>query len=224
MRCLVLLAATFPLLAFAQAAPAPLTAAAITPAPALPPTATVNPSNPYEAVVPLADVTPAAEGGAMREALATVLAGITGLPDVRSNPLAMPILDQAQQLAQHYGDERDATTRALMFRVAFDPRSLDGALKRAGLPIFGMVAGAEQDWPVQFRGVDSFRDYGHVVYGLKRMRGVKSVSVQSAEADRLQLLVRFEGDAQSLARTISSDAAFVAASASDNSLQFALKP
>jgi hypothetical protein len=190
----------------------------------LPPTATVNPSNPYEALVPLADSTPAAEGAAMREALATVIAGITGLPDVRTNPAVAPILDQAQTLVQHYGDEQDPATKALLFRAAFDQRSVDDALKRAGLPIFGIVAGAEQDWPVEFRGVGNFHDYGHVVYGLRKMRGVKSVQVQGAEGDRLQLLVRFEGDAQALARRIGSDPAFVAAGSTDNSLQFTLKP
>ncbi|HZP13299.1 MAG TPA: DUF2066 domain-containing protein [Nevskiaceae bacterium] len=216
MRVLLLFAA-FPLIAAAQTPVVP-------PAAALPPTATVNPSNPYEALVPLADSTPAAQAVAMREALATVIAGITGLPDVRMNPSAVPILDQAQQLVQHYGDEQDATTHALMFRVAFDQRSIDDALKRAGLPIFGLVAGAEQDWPVEFRGVGNFRDYGHVVFGLRRMRGVKSVQVQAAENDRLQLVVRFEGDAQALTRTMASDPAFVAAASPDSSLHFTLKP
>ena len=104
-----------------------------------------NPANPYEALVPLADTTPAAESVAMREALATVITGITGLPDVRANPAAMAILDQAPQLVQHYGDEQDPATHATMFRAAFDQKSVDDALKRAGLPIFGLVAGAEQD-------------------------------------------------------------------------------
>ncbi len=185
--------------------------------------ATVTPANPYEALVPLADSTPAAESAAMREALATVIAGITGLPDVRMNASVAPILDQAQTLVQHYGDEQDATTHALMYRAAFDQRSLDDALKRAGLPIFGLVAGAEQDWPVEFRGVGSFRDYGHVVFGLRRMRGVKNVQVQAAENDRLQLIVRFEGNAQALLRAMASDPTFVAAAASDNSLRFTLK-
>jgi hypothetical protein len=213
MRLLRLLL-VFPVVAAAQLAPAPATA----------PTAAVNPSNPYEAVVPLADSTPAAESVAMREALATVITGITSLPDVRANPTASAILDQAPQLVQHYGDEQDPATHALMFRAAFDQKSVDDALKRAGLPIFGLVAGAEQDWPVQVRGVNTFRDYGHVVYGVRKMRGVKNVQVHASEADRIDLVVRFEGDAQALARTITSDASFIAAGSADNALQFTLKP
>jgi hypothetical protein len=203
MRLLLLLAA-FPLAALAQA--------------------TVSPSNPYEALVPLADSTPAAESAAMREALATVIANITALPDARSNAAVMPILDQAQAFVQHYGDEQDATTHAMMYRAAFDQKSIDEALKRAGLPIFGLVAGVEQDWPVEFRGVGSFRDYGRVVYGIRRMRGVKAIQVQSAEADRLALVVRFEGDAQTLARTLAADATFIAAGPAGNTLQFTLRP
>ncbi len=222
MRALLLFAA-FPLIAAAQTPPVPPAGAPATAAVALPPTATVNPSNPYEALVPLADSTPAAEAAAMREALATVIAGITALPDVRMNPSTVPLLDQAQTLVQHYGDEQDATTHALMFRAAFDQRSVDDALKRAGLPIFGLVAGAEQDWPVEFRGVGNFHDYGHVVYGLRRMRGVKNVQVQAAQGDRLQLVVRFEGDASALARTMASDASFIAAASSDSTLRFTLK-
>lgn len=218
MRLLPVLLVVLPSIALAQSAAAPISAA-----PALSATATVTPSNPYEALVPLADSTPAAEGAAMREALATVIAGITGLPDVRANASVAPILDQAQTLVQHYGDEQDATTHALMFRAAFDQRSVDDALKRAGLPIFGLVAGAEQDWPVEFRNVVNFRDYGHVVFGLRRMRGVKNVQVEAAENDRLQLIVRFEGNAQALLRAMASDPTFVASASSDNSLRFTLK-
>ena len=75
----------------------------------------------------------------------------------------MPILDRAAELVQHYGDEHDPATQALMFRAAFDPRAVDEALKHQGLPVFGHIAGAEQDWPVEVRGVSTFHDYGRAL-------------------------------------------------------------
>src|SRR5882724_9279640 len=47
-------------------------------------TAPAPPADPYEAVVPLTDATPAAHDAALREALATVLARVSGLADLRT--------------------------------------------------------------------------------------------------------------------------------------------
>src|SRR5256885_300228 len=64
----------------------PAIAAAPAPAPV------AQPSNPYEALVPLTDTSPEAEAAALREALAIVLGNVTGLPDVRTSPAAAPVL------------------------------------------------------------------------------------------------------------------------------------
>jgi hypothetical protein len=177
-------------LSFAAAAQTPL------PAPA--------PSNPYEAVVPLTDPSATGQDAALREALAAVLAKVTSLPEIRSQPAAAPVLAQAAQLVQHYGEERDPATRLPMFRAAFDPRSVDEALKRQGLPVWGQVAGAEQDWPVTVRYVNDFRSYGRALNALRRVRGVRTVSVQTVEGDSVSLKVRFEGDANALTRAIAT--------------------
>lgn len=216
MRSLMLLASLLPAFALAQLPPPS--------ALAVPPAAAVNPSNPYEAIVPLGAPSPAAEAAALREALATVLAGVTALPDVRTNVAAMSILDRARQLVQRYGTEQDALTQALMYRAAFDARAVDEALKHQGLPVFGLIAGAEQEWPVEVRGIASFRDYGRMLTSLRRMRGVRSVSVRGSDADRIQMTVRFEGDAQALARAMGGDASFAPAGTAGNTLLFALRP
>jgi hypothetical protein len=214
MRLLMLLAGLLPALALAQL-PAPS-------ALAVPPAAAVNPNNPYEAIVPVA--TPGAEATALREALATVLAAVTGLTDIRTNAVALAVLDRAPQLVQRYGTEQDALTQATMYRAAFDARAVDEALKRQGLPVFGVVAGAEQEWPVEVRGVASFRDYGRVLTSLRKLRGVRHVSVRGSVADRVQISVRFEGDAQALARAIGADASFAPAGTAGAALMFTLRP
>ena len=189
------------------------------------PVASAPPVNPYEAVVPLADTSPGGETAALREALATVIATVTGLADIRTQPAAGGVLERAQQLVQHYGSELDPISRQPMFRAAFDPRAVDEALKRQGLPVFGLLAGAEQDWPVEVHGVHSFRDYGRATTTLRRLRGVKNVQVQSVEGDDLKLRVRFEGDAQALARAIAAGApAVLYGSDSRNPLQLFLRP
>src|ERR1051325_10903406 len=101
MRHLLLLACLGSTGALAQPA-VPLETTPAAAAALLPPSAAVSPSNPYEAVVPITDTSPATEAAALREALALVLSGITALPDVRSNAGAMGILDQASTLAQRY--------------------------------------------------------------------------------------------------------------------------
>ena len=169
------------------------------------------PVNPYEAVVPVTDTSPTGQSAALREALATVLGAVTGLPDVRTRSTVIPILDQAAELVQSYGTERDPTTKAPMFRAAFDARAVDAALKRQGLPVFGLIAGTEQDWPVVVHGVGTFRDYARTLDALRRVRGVRNVAVQSVDGDALNLQVRFEGDAFALARGISASGSLRAA-------------
>ncbi len=221
MRTFLLLAGLLPAAAVAQA---PLQSAApgaaTAPAPVV---ASVSPTNPYEAVVPLIDASPAAEAAALREALALVLAGITGLSDVRTSAAAAPILEQASKLAQRYGDEQDPVTHALLYRAAFDPRSVEEAVKRQGLPVFGVVAGAEQEWPVDVSAVNTFRDYGRALSTLRKLRSVKGVQVRAVQADHVQMLIRFEGDAQALSRAIAGSGKFVPALGAAG-LQFALQP
>ena len=196
----------------------PIASIAAAPAPVMAPAAA--PANPYEAVVPVTDTSPGGQSAALREALATVLGTISGLPDVRTRTTVTPILDQAADLVQSYGTERDPVTKAPMFRAAFDARAVDAALKRQGLPVFGVIAGAEQDWPVLVRGVGSFRDYAHTLDALRRVRGVRSVAVQSVDSDALSLQVRFEGDAFALARGISAGGALRAAGESGTQLVY----
>lgn len=186
--CLLLGGLFAPALTLAQNIPAPAAA----------------PVNPYEAVVPATDPSPGGQNASLREALATVLAAVSGLSDIRTRMTAATILDQAAQLVQSYGQERDPVTRLPMFRAAFDPRAVDAALKRQGLPVFGLIAGAQQDWPVTVRAVGNFRDYTRTLDALRRVRGVRNVAVQAVEGDSVSLRVRFEGDAYALARGISA--------------------
>lgn len=173
-------------------------------APAVPvlPAPITTPGNPYEALVPLTERGAAGQDAAMREALFTVLTAVSGLPDARAEPLAIPIVAQASQLALHYGAEEDPVTRLPLFRVAFDARAVDAALKRQGLPVGGRIAGAEQEWALIVRGINSYQDYARATGSLRKLRGVKSLQVLAAEADQLSLRIRFEGDSQTLARAI----------------------
>lgn len=198
MRILALIA----LLACGTAASAQLA----TPAP-LP----AQPANPYEALIPVTDTSEKGQTAALNEALALVLTNVSGLSSIRSEPAAVSILSQARALVQHYGLERDPVTAGMVMRAAFDPRAVDAALKRQSLPVFGQLAGTEQDSVVVVRGVAGLAEYQRALIALRSLRGVKNIAVDAVRADAVNFRVRFEGDAVALSRAIASNTPLVTA-------------
>lgn len=182
-------------------------------APAQAPAPPGPPPSPYEALIPVTDTGEQGQASALNEALGVVLTNVSGLSSIRSEPAAAPILSQARTLVQHYGLERDPATAAMMLRAAFDPQAVDAALKRAGLPVFGRVAGAEQESALVVRGVVTIADYQRALAALRNLRGVKQVAVDAVRGDAVNFRVRFEGDAWALARAIAAGAPLVAAPA-----------
>lgn len=150
--------------------------------------------NPYEARVSVADQSPASRDQGLREALAQVVARVSG-PGAAAN--AAGIVARAPQLVSRYGFERGSEGQ-LELVAAFDRAALDQQLRGLGLAVWGYTAAPAEDVRLTVSGV---RDAGAYVRALNAVRagaGVRSVAVEAASTDRLQLLVRAEGGASRL--------------------------
>ncbi|MCI0748970.1 MAG: DUF2066 domain-containing protein [Nevskiales bacterium] len=112
----------------------------------LPAAAVVPVTDLYDAAVPVPDQSPRSREPALQQALEAVLVRITGtrqLPAARITPL----LAGAQTLLQSYAYETPAGDgRELQLKVRFDARAVDAALRRQGLPVWGLNRPSHLVW------------------------------------------------------------------------------
>lgn len=177
--------AAFPPMAAAQTAPP----AASSPMPPVP-------DNPYLATVPVEDESDKSRDKGLRLALIEVLRRAAGKQDSAFGP----ILAEAGSLVQQYGFQRDPATGGLSFRAAFDPAAIDNALKKQGLPVFGLNADVIEAWVTEVRGVRDANDYARALEHFGRIRGVRRVDVAEVRDDGLRLRMIVEGGVAAAAR------------------------
>lgn len=155
----------------------------------------------YEGRVDVADQSPAARDPALREALAQVLARVSGPSAAAGAP---QILARSSSLLSRYGYERNASG-GLQLVAVFDRSAVDAQLRGAGLPVWGYAQAAAEQLPVALRGVQNTADYVRAVNALRALPGLRSLSVQSAAADHLQLLLSIEGGAARIASALAGN-------------------
>ena len=153
------------------------------------------PGNPYGALVPVEDESNASRDKGLRMALIQVLKGAVG----RYDPATSPILSLAPRMVQQYSFVDDPDTGQIMFKAVFDPRAVNDALRGQGLPVFGLDSSVVETWVIQVAGLRTTADYSRVLRHFMRVRGVRSVDVDEARDDRLQLRMVVEGGVQSAA-------------------------
>lgn len=152
-------------------------------------TAATTPENPYLAMVPVEDESDRSREKGLRLALIEVLRRAAGKQDSAFGP----ILAQAPNLVQQYGFQRDPASGALSFRAAFDPAAVDDALKRQGLPVFGLKTDVIEAWITEVGGVRDAAAYARVLDHFSRIRGVRRVDVAEVRDERLRLRMTVEG-------------------------------
>lgn len=145
----------------------------------------------YEARIPVADESEPARGPALREALATVVARISG---DAARMQASGLIDQAAALVQRYGYQKEPDN-SLVLIAAFDGPSLERRLKAMNLPVWGVYAASVEDVQLQVSGIRSGADYLWLMSLLQGLPNVRDVQALRASGDLLDLRVRAEGGA-----------------------------
>ncbi|MFT4045411.1 MAG: DUF2066 domain-containing protein [Solimonas sp.] len=148
-------------------------------------------ASPYEGRVNVSDQSAATRDQSLREALAQVVARVSGQGSVAA---AAPLISRATQFVQRYGFTQDGAS-GLQFVASFDQSAVDGQLRALGLPIWGYSVAPAEDLPLTVGGVRSGADYARALSALRAVPGVQSVAVLGADADQLQLSLRAEGGA-----------------------------
>lgn len=92
--------------------------------------------NLYTGEAPVPDQSSQARAEAFKQALSKVLVRVSGDADAARTQAGRAILDDAKSLVQRYGYEKTAKDE-LHLRARFDARRVDGALRQAGLPVWG---------------------------------------------------------------------------------------
>ena len=98
----------------------------------------------YEASVPVRKQGPDARGPALQEALEIVLVRVVG---TRALPApAQDLVPRATSFVQGYGYETVGAGRELHLRAQFDARAIEGALRAAGVSVWGANRPAHIAW------------------------------------------------------------------------------
>lgn len=163
-------------------------------------------SNPYEGRVEVSDQSATSRDQGLREALAQVVGRVSGAGALGS---AAPMLGRAAQYVQQYGYTREPGG-PLQLVARFDRNAVDGQLRALGLPVWGYTAAPAETLQLVVSGLRGSADYAKVLGTLRAVPGVKSVAVQGAEGDRLQLGVRAEGGNARLQSALASNRVLIA--------------
>ncbi|ULQ45595.1 DUF2066 domain-containing protein [Flagellatimonas centrodinii] len=145
------------------------------------PAAAQPPARDYSADVPLMEDTAAARDTALQDALAQVMARVAGQP-VPDAPL-----EEARRWVQHFGVARGETDE-LLLRAAFDPGSIDTALRSRGYPVWGAFAGDRQQWRLAVDGLTRPQQLAELLQALQQP-GHDGLQVDGIEGGELLLRV-----------------------------------
>lgn len=156
----------------------------------------------YQARISVDSQSPGARDKALREALAQVLARVSGDANVSAGGRTAPILARATTLVSSVGYET-SDKNELQLVAIFDPQAVETALKQQGLPVHGILAGNVEDVTLTVSGVDSAHAYARVLNHLRSQPSVKNVGVAEAREHTLLFQLRVEGGAERLAGALS---------------------
>ena len=140
----------------------------------------------YTARVPLTDNSAKARDAALADALAVVFERASG-------GAALPAFyrDRGRDWVQNFNLDRD--DNGLGLRASFDPRSIDDAVVRSGLPLWGAFTGSLDTVRVAFGNVSSAERYARLMQLLSGDRRVDKLRVESQHGDQLTLQLVAEG-------------------------------
>lgn len=156
----------------------------------------------YQATAKVDNQGAAARDKALREALSSVLARISGQPAINASGRTGPILARASAMIRSvsYQSTDDDT---LQLVAVFNPDAVDSALKQQGLPVHGVTSGASEQLRLSIAGISNAQDYARVMTYLGDQPGVKNLTVAMAGADTLVVNLRADGGAARLAGALS---------------------
>lgn len=156
----------------------------------------------YEGRAAVEDQTPAKRDKALREALAQVLARVSGDPRIVMTGRTAAILARANTLLRSVGYDNSDKSQTLLV-AEFDPAAVENALKQAGLPVWGVLAGGVEEVALSVHAVESPRDYARAMAAFQGLPGVKSLVVTDTEGGNLHLRLQVEGGSGRLAGALS---------------------
>lgn len=140
----------------------------------------------YSATVAVSDQSPAARDQGLQEALAIVLARVSG------GEAPPDLLGRASSWVQQYGFE-SALPGGLRLRALFDARAVDRALRERGLPVWGVYAEDLQDLRFTVSAVYTARDYARLLSHLKGLPGMRNLAVIGIQGSEVRVQARATG-------------------------------
>jgi hypothetical protein len=138
----------------------------------------------YSATVAVSDQSPAARDRGLQEALAIVLARVSG------GEAPPELLDRAGSWVQQYSFEPAPAPGGLRLRAQFDARAVDQGLRERGLPVWGVYAEDLLNIGFTVSAVHTARDYTRLIGHLKSLPGIKSLSVVGVQGSEVRLQAR----------------------------------
>jgi len=170
--------------------------------------------SPYTGQVPVASQSEADTAGGLSSALGQVLVKLTGDNSVLNRPGVAKAIAQPNRYVQQYRYAQDVAADSgqpqvrLTLIVQFDHAAIDKLLADLGLargaasvdtgPAPATVDTSPQTFRLWISGVNSAADYARAVGALMHNDGVRSVQVEQARNDGMQLRVEVNGPLQHL--------------------------
>jgi uncharacterized protein len=156
----------------------------------------------YEGRASAEDQTPATRERALREALAQVLARVSGNAAVAADGRTAPILARAESLLRSVAYQPGEPGK-LTLVANFDPAGVEAALKEARLPVWGVIAGDIESVDLRVHGVATVAAYARLLAALQELPMVRALAVTESEGGSLLLRLEVEGGAGRLAGALS---------------------
>lgn len=175
----------------------------------------------YEGRAPLPEAGQAQRDKALRDALSQVLIRVSGAAGAAQSGRIEPILVRAGSLLRSIRYETDEAGQNLLV-ASFNPAAVEGALKQAGLPVWGVFAGQLEEVLLVVSGVDNPRAYAKVMTTLQSLPMVKSLAVTQSAASLLNLYLQVEGGAGRLGGALSINGALKREAAEPGQLRYRL--
>jgi hypothetical protein len=174
-----------------------LLALALAPAPAV-----AQVISAYEGRAAVEDQSAAQRARGLRESLSQVLARVSGAAGIAASGRTTAILDRAETLLRSVAYQSDDKGQ-LMLVASFDPAGVEAALKGAGLPVWGVMAGELETVNLRINAVDSVATYARVLSTLQDLPMVRTLVVIETREGALLLRLEVEGGTGRLAGALS---------------------
>ncbi len=145
--------------------------------------------NPYEAIVSVDDESDQSRIKGLRAALIVVLERVVG----RSDAASSQVLANAGNLVQQYNFVRTPDSDKVKFRAVFDPNSVAAAVKRQGLPVFGVNPDLVEAWVVEVHGLQDADDFSRTYQHFAGISGIRRIEVSELRDSTVRIRMIVEG-------------------------------